>query len=41
MHTSPLLQTDRAAPEKKHDDFNDQGFKARKALLDGKTSGQL
>ncbi|KAK7100926.1 uncharacterized protein [Littorina saxatilis] len=36
-----ILSADKVVPEKKHDDFHDQGFKARAALRDGKTSGQV
>jgi len=34
-----VLYAETECPEKTHDDFYDQGFKSRKVLLDGKTSG--
>ncbi|KAL8571890.1 hypothetical protein ACOMHN_011482 [Nucella lapillus] len=36
-----VLSSDKVAPEKKHDDYYDLGFKSRKVLLNGKTSGQV
>lgn len=36
-----LLTNDTVIPEKKSEDYYNLGFKSRKVLLDGKTSGQV